>query len=96
MPSRPPNGTASASTSSGTPTSAIGSPAIRGSPRNLTSATDVNNQAWWVVDEWVDGETVAERLDTGELAATRRRSSPSSPGAHCLHEHGIVPPRPLA
>lgn len=61
-------------------------------PRNLTSAPDVNNQAWWVVDEWVDGETVAERLDAGEPAPgdAARILTGLARALHCLHEHGIV------
>jgi serine/threonine-protein kinase len=52
----------------------------------------VNNQAWWVVDEWVDGETVAERLDEGELAPgeTARILTELAPALHCLYEYGIV------
>jgi serine/threonine protein kinase len=61
-------------------------------PRNVTSAPDVNNRAWWVVDEWVEGKTLAERLREAELAArdAARILRELARALHCLHEHGIV------
>src|SRR5262249_33118043 len=61
-------------------------------PRNVTSAPDVNNRAWWVVDEWVEGKTLAERLDAAEFSPrdAARILRELARALHCLHEHGVV------
>lgn len=61
-------------------------------PRNITSAPATNNQGWWVVDEWVDGETVAETLADGEMDSRDavRVLKQLAKALHALHEHGIV------
>src|SRR5262249_39378843 len=61
-------------------------------PRNVTSAPDVNNWAWWVVDEWVEGKTLAERLVAAEFSPrdAARIVRELARALHCLHEHGVV------
>jgi serine/threonine protein kinase len=66
-----------------------GNPAF---PRNITCSPDSNNQTWWVVDEWIEGETLEDRLAAGDLNPrdSARILTELAAALHDLHENGIV------
>ena len=50
------------------------------------------DRVWWVIDEWVDGPTLAERLAEGtpSLPVAAKWSSNLAAGLSAMHELGIV------
>lgn len=60
---------------------------------NSTALPDRADGNWWVVDEWIDGETLADHLETE--VGLDRKSVPSilrgiAEGLGTLHQHSIV------
>ena len=68
---------------------------FRGHPQiamNLTAAPSEHDDQWWVIDEWIAGETLAEALDGGRLAKSRipRVMLDIALGLQALHGAGII------
>ncbi|MFM9965737.1 MAG: protein kinase domain-containing protein [Planctomycetaceae bacterium] len=60
--------------------------------RNITTCESPQKDAWWVIDEWIDGVSLAETLRETRLSRSSAitLAKQIAEGLHALHQAGIV------
>ncbi len=59
---------------------------------NLTTCEAPSRDRWWVIDEWIEGSTLAEALATGDFSMSEKQNfiRQIAEGLNAFHSHNIV------
>ena len=59
---------------------------------NLTTCESQDGEQWWVIDEWIDGTTLRDLLQSGpcEIELAKKWGRQMAVAIHAMHDHDIL------